>query len=212
MVAALSFLHERDIAYRDLKPENVLIDRSGHILLTDFGFAKVVPDDWRTFTLCGTPDYSAPEVILNKGHGKAVDWWALGVLLYEMIAGIPPFFDEDLRQCYKRILDGRITFPSGLFSPEAKSLITGLLQTDLSRRLGNQHDGVRGIMSHPFFKGVSWDDLIGRRYRPPHVPSVKSDSDVTCFEDYSSVNTAEHFNAGGGVQLTAEEQQLFQNL
>ncbi len=107
--------------------------------LTDFGFAKVL-NEGRTFTICGTPEYIAPEVILNQGHGKAVDWWTLGVLIYEMHAGIDPFNDEDPMGIYKNILRGKISFPS-TFDKDAKSLVKHLLVADLSKRYGNLKDG-----------------------------------------------------------------------
>lgn len=109
IVTALEYLHQRNIVYRDLKPENLLLNRGGHLKLTDFGFAKKVTD--RTWTLCGTPEYLAPEVINSKGHNKAVDWWALGILVYEMYCGWPPFFDEQPLKIYEKILNGKIDWP-----------------------------------------------------------------------------------------------------
>ena len=103
------YLHSKNIIYRDLKPENILIDDEGYLKLTDFGFAKYC--ETRTYTLCGTPEYLAPEVLLNKGHGKPVDWWTLGILTYEMIAGIDPFNDDDPMAIYQKILKGKIKFP-----------------------------------------------------------------------------------------------------
>ena len=109
IILIFDYLHNKNIIYRDLKPENILIHKSGFLKLTDFGFAKIV--EGRTYTLCGTPEYLAPEIILNKGHGKPVDWWTCGILLYEMIAGIDPFSDDDPMMVYQKILKGKIKFP-----------------------------------------------------------------------------------------------------
>ena len=105
------YLHSKNIIYRDLKPENILIDGEGYLKLTDFGFAKYC--DTRTYTLCGTPEYLAPEVLLNKGHGKPVDWWTLGILLYEMLAGYPPFQDDDPMNIYRKIINTKPRYPDG---------------------------------------------------------------------------------------------------
>ena len=124
------YLHAKDIVYRDLKPENLLIDKSGNLKLTDFGFAKVI--DKRTYTICGTPEYLAPEILLQKGHGKAVDWWCLGILIYEMIVGIDPFSDDEPMQVYQNILKGKIKFLS-TFPKDTKSLVKHLLVQDLGK-------------------------------------------------------------------------------
>ena len=117
IILAFEYLHSSNIAYRDLKPENLLIDRDGHVKITDFGFAKEVPD--RTFTLCGTPEYLAPEIIQSKGHNKCVDWWALGVLIFEMLAGYPPFYDDNPIGIYQKIMDGYYEFPPHV-EPQAR--------------------------------------------------------------------------------------------
>ena len=144
------YLHSKNIIYRDLKPENILMAADGYLKLTDFGFAKYC--DSRTYTLCGTPEYLAPEILLNKGHGKPVDWWCLGILIYEMLAGkikiiiisikigIDPFNDEDPMAIYQKILKGKVKFPRD-FDKNAKSLVKHLLVADLTKRYGNLKGG-----------------------------------------------------------------------
>ena len=145
IVMALQYLHNDSVVYRDLKPENLLLDMIGYLKITDFGFAKKVED--RTWTLCGTPEYLAPEIIQSKGHGKAVDWWALGILMYEMLAGYPPFYDEDPLGIYQKILEGKIKFPWH-FDRHSKDLIKKLLTADLTKRLGNLKGGADDIKRH----------------------------------------------------------------
>jgi len=181
IASIFEYCHGKNIVYRDLKPENILINNDGYVKLTDFGFAKVI--EHRTYTLCGTPEYIAPEVLLNKGHGKPVDWWTLGILIYEMIVGYPPFVDEDPMGIYQKILSGKIVFPK-LFDKNAKGLVKKLLTADLGKRYGNLKNGVDDIKTHKWFKDLNWEDLLEKKITPPFKPTVKGESDTSNFDDY----------------------------
>jgi serine/threonine protein kinase len=159
IILAFEYLHASDIAYRDLKPENLLIDKDGHVKITDFGFAKVVND--KTFTLCGTPEYLAPEIIQSKGHNKAVDWWALGVLVFEMLAGYPPFYDDNPIGIYQKIMDGYYEFPPHI-EPKARDLIRSFLCADKTLRMGCSPSGPDEIKNHKWFRGVDWQMVLRR--------------------------------------------------
>ncbi|EMG50549.1 Catalytic subunit of cAMP-dependent protein kinase (PKA), putative, partial [Candida maltosa Xu316] len=179
---ALEYLHSHDIIYRDLKPENILLDRNGHIKITDFGFAKEVSTV--TWTLCGTPDYIAPEVITTKPYNKSVDWWSLGVLIFEMLAGYTPFYDSTPMKTYEKILAGKIHYPS-FFQPDVIDLLTKLITADLTRRLGNLSNGPADIRNHPWFSEVVWEKLLAKDIETPYEPPITAGvGDSSLFDHY----------------------------
>ena len=208
IVLVLEFLHEeKGIAYRDLKPENILLDAEGHLKLVDFGFAKPLGKR-ETYTLCGTPEYLAPEVIRNTGHGMAVDWWAFGILLYEFLIGQPPFLDQNPMKIYSKIVQGHVVFPDPprarnpqaphqelqqhhhrkeqeLFpSQAARDLILAVCTVNPSERLGNIAGGTARVKEHDFFNGIDWDALYWRQVKGPIIPQWSGGLDSRCFDSY----------------------------
>jgi serine/threonine protein kinase len=165
----LTYLHSQGIVYRDLKPENVLISRSGHIKLTDFGCAKLLKPGERTFTLCGTPQFLAPEIILRNGHDAAVDWWTLGIFLHELLYNTMPFDGETPYDIYANIISKPYTAPIAADNP-TRNLLQGLLDKDPRHRYTGEK-----VKSHVFFAGVDWNHC--ERLEPTYVPVVKTDMD-----------------------------------
>jgi len=204
ILSALQHLHARNIAYRDLKPENAMIDKEGYCIMIDFGFAKIVVD--KTYTLCGTPEYLAPEIIMSKGHDTAADYWSFGVLLYEMLAGVSPFFLEHTDQIslFRRIVTVKYKCPSYM-SDDAKDIIKKLLTRRQSKRLGNLSSGSLDVMEHPWFSSLDFQQLNKKKVMAPWKPNITNPLDSSNFDDYSHAEQDEH----RGQPLSYKEQQLF---
>ncbi|KAJ6664756.1 hypothetical protein lerEdw1_006329 [Lerista edwardsae] len=189
IVSALDYLHSGKIVYRDLKLENLMLDKDGHIKITDFGLCKEGITDAATMkTFCGTPEYLAPEVLEDNDYGRAVDWWGLGVVMYEMMCGRLPFYNQDHEKLFELILMEDIKFPRTL-SSDAKSLLSGLLIKDPNKRLGGGPDDAKEIMRHSFFAGVNWQDVYDKKLVPPFKPQVTSETDTRYFDEEFTAQT-----------------------
>ncbi|XP_039247785.1 RAC-gamma serine/threonine-protein kinase-like [Styela clava] len=183
IVSALDYLHKQNVIYRDLKLENLLLDSEGHIKITDFGLCKEeISYGGTTKTFCGTPEYLAPEVLEDNDYGRSVDWWGLGVVMYEMMCGRLPFYSRDHEVLFERILMEDISLPS-MLSGDGRSLLSGLLCKDPRRRLGSSAADATEVMGHTFFSRINWKDLYDRKIPPPFKPQVQSATDTRYFDE-----------------------------
>ncbi|XP_011499207.1 PREDICTED: RAC serine/threonine-protein kinase [Ceratosolen solmsi marchali] len=216
IISALGYLHSQGIIYRDLKLENLLLDKDGHIKIADFGLCKEDITYGRTTkTFCGTPEYLAPEVLEDNDYGRAVDWWGVGVVMYEMMCGRLPFYNKDHEKLFTLILLEAVRFPKNI-SNEAKDMLGGLLIKDPSRRLGGGPNDAKDIMDHAFFSSIDWSDLVQKKISPPFKPQVTSDTDTRYFDSEFTGESVELtppdqgcLGSGGGLNSIAEEQEHF---
>jgi serine/threonine protein kinase len=184
ILLALDYLHDHDVIFRDLKPENVVIDKEGHALLTDFGLSKEGITDFSfTKTFCGSRAYLAPEVITRSGHNKSVDWYLFGLMTYEMLVGVPPYYSPDKEQYFKNVKSAALRIPKSL-SATVKDLIQKLLDRNPETRLGAGPNGANNIKAHPWFKKIDWTKVIERELNPPKPtlePIDNTIEGVDCF-------------------------------
>jgi len=186
ITSGLLFMHKRKIVYRDLKLDNVMLDSEGHIKIADFGMCKEeCSDENPATTFCGTPDYIAPEIIREVPYGFPVDWWALGVLTYEMLAGQPPFDAATEDELFPAILENTVLFPVWI-SKQAVSYVKGLLTKDPAKRLGSGASGEADMKAHPFFNGINWDKIDSRDADPPFKPAKGKNAVANFDADFTS--------------------------
>ncbi len=207
VILAFKHLHDKGIAYRDLKPENLLIDHLGYIKVIDFGFAKKFPfmkngqKQDKTYTLCGTPEYLAPEIVMSKGYDKSVDYWALGCLLYELYLSKTPFQADYTTKIFQNIVaaEKNLSFPPKM-DPQLVAIVKKMLTVNPAFRLGNLSGGIQDIINDPFFSTLDWNALRNRTLRSPYVPPIGDPLDSSNFDEYDEeefsgdyVGSQEHF-------------------
>ena len=171
---AIGYLHSKGIVHRDLKLENILVDQDGYLKIIDYGLAKILSENQEATSFCGTPEYLAPEMVSQLGHDKAVDWWALGVLIYEMLIGVTPFFNKNKNMLLTKIKNSKVVFPDRRkykidYSDDIMGLINSLLEKDKNKRLGSTND-MEEVLAHPFFKDIDNEALLAGKIEPPFKP------------------------------------------
>ena len=176
---AIGYLHSQGIAHRDLKLENILIDADGYLKIIDYGLAKMIGQEELSMSFCGTPEYLAPEMVNRTGHDRNVDWWAIGVLIYEMLIGVTPFYNRNRNMLLMKIKNSKVIFPDRTrykidYTDEIVDLIVGLLAKDKSKRLGYK-DGAKEILAHPFFASLDMEKLEKKQVVPPFKPEISKE-------------------------------------
>ena len=209
---ALDYLHKNNILYRDLKLENILIDDDGYLKLIDFGLAKILEKDEKTMSFCGTPEYLAPEVISRDGYNFSADWWSYGILIYEMLCGIPPFYNENTSDMFELILNSNLRFPKKVVLQDVtKDFISKLLIKNQILRLGAK-GGFDEIKTHSFFNGFNFDDLLSKKIIAPFLPQVSNELDVRNFDDvYTSEDIAQSAIPEKNLEYIKRNQEKFED-
>lgn len=214
LILALEYLHDMNIVIRDLKPENILLQANGYIKVTDFGLSKQnLSMTLGAKTMAGTSEYFSPEQIQNCGHGKAVDLWALGVIIYELLTGSPPFYSTDKRAMFRRIVGEQPKMPS-YFKEDLKDLLKGLLEKKPRNRLGcrKENGGIKELKAHPWFGGINWDKLYRKEYVIPYKPTISDNLDVSNFDkSFTELDFDLSSEPLYKREHTADDDQIFQD-
>ena len=210
---ALQYLHDKKIIYRDLKPENILLDETGYLRLVDFGMAKKLEYNNKALSFCGTPEYLAPEIIKGEGYDENIDWWSLGIILYELLCGVPPFYVDNLDKMYDLIQNTEVTFPQNIYlSDDAKDIIFKLLKKDVKERLGYA-SGIVEIKNHPFFKGIDFQEIENKKVKSPFIPKIENNTDVQNFDEvFTNEDIEMSYIQRNNMEIIKENQYKFEEL
>lgn len=206
----LAHIHKHGIIYRDIKPENILMDEEGYLKIADFGMAKILIGNEKANSFCGTPEYLSPEIILGTGHNKSADWWSYGILIFEMLFGIPPFYCDNNERMYQLIIHSELKFPKKItISDNAKDFIKKLLNKNQEKRLGSKND-FDEMKIHPWFDGLNWDDLLAKKIKAPFIPVLNDKLDTQNFDqEFTSEEIVTSVIPEKGLQNIKENQDKF---